>query len=153
VETNNVDNVSMTIDAVADLAITKTTDRDLFKPSTTVKYTIKVTNNGPSDAQNVVVVDMLPPTKTGYRVFDTGYLYDPDGCLPGGTALAPSLRCEFGTLAAGASIQFDIYFRVVGNKGEVTNTVTAASDTADPNAANNTAVRKNLIQGKDTGKR
>jgi len=150
---SNSASVTVTVDTKADLSITKTTDRDLFKPSTTVKYTIRVTNNGPSDAQNVVVVDMLPPAKTGYRVFDTGYLYDPDGCLLGGTALAPTLRCDFGTLAAGASIQFDLYFRVVGNKGEVTNTVTVRSTTVDPNLANNTAVRKNLIQGKDTGKR
>jgi len=150
---NNTASAIVEVDTLADLAITKATDRDLFKPSTTVKYTIRVTNNGPSDAQNVVVVDMLPPAKTGYRVFDTGYLYDPDGCLLGGTALAPTLRCDFGTLAAGASIQFDLYFRVVGNKGEVTNTVTVRSTTVDPNLANNTAVRKNLIQGKDTGKR
>jgi uncharacterized repeat protein (TIGR01451 family) len=147
----NTDGEDTTVDAVADLAITKTTDRNLFKPSTTVKYTITVTNNGPSDAQGVVVVDTLPDKKTGYWVFDTGYLYDPDGCLLSGV----TLRCEFGTLAAGASIAFDIYFHVIGNKGAVTNTAEVSQDVSvtDPDTSNNTAVRTNLVQGKNTGKR
>jgi uncharacterized repeat protein (TIGR01451 family) len=146
---DNSDSATVPVIARADLSILKSTDRDLFKPSTTVKYTIAVTNKGPSDAQSVVVVDTLPDPKIGYWVFDTGYLYDPNGCSLAGT----TLTCEFGTLAAGASIQFDIYFRVVGNKGVVTNRVTVSSTTFDPVAANNTAARLNLVQGKDTGKK
>jgi uncharacterized repeat protein (TIGR01451 family) len=150
---NPADNeASATVEVLtrADLEILKTTDRDLYKPSTTVKYTIQVTNYGPSDAQNVVVVDTLPGgKKIGYWVFDTGYLYDPDGCELAGT----TLTCEFGTLAAGASIQFDVYFHVVGNKGAVTNTVTVSSTTTDPISTNNTAARTNLVQGKNTGRR
>ena len=65
----------------------------------------------------------------------------------------PTLTCEVPTLAAGASISFDLYFHVIGNKGTVTNTVTVVSTTADPNTIDNTAVRKNLIQGKNTGPR
>ena len=147
---NNSAGVTVEVITRADLSISKTTDRDLFKPSTTVKYTIRVTNNGPSDAQDVKVVDSLPPVKVGYWVFDTGYVYDPDGCSRVGT----TLTCEVGKIAAGASIQFDIYFRVVGNKGLVTNTAIVSSlPTFDPNSSNNTAIRINLIQGKDTGKR
>jgi uncharacterized repeat protein (TIGR01451 family) len=137
------------VDTLADLSITKVTDRVLFKPSTTVVYTIRVTNNGPSDAQSVQVVDTLPEKKTGYWVFDNGYLLDADGCA----LVLNVLTCDVGTIAAGASVQFDVHFHVVGNKGMVTNTVTVSSDTSDPNGLNNTAVRQNLVQGKNTGRR
>ena len=42
---------------IADLGIMKASDADTYKPSSQITYTITVINNGPGDAQNVVVTD------------------------------------------------------------------------------------------------
>jgi hypothetical protein len=44
---------------VTDLEIVKTSDSSVYKSSATVAYTLTVHNNGPADAQNVVVTDNL----------------------------------------------------------------------------------------------
>src|SRR6267154_1530205 len=45
------------VQAKADLAIVKTSDKLIYKPSSVITYTIAVTNNGPSDALAVIVTD------------------------------------------------------------------------------------------------
>ena len=141
---NNAAGVGTMVLAVADLAIQKTSDRDLYKPSTTVKYTITVVNYGSSDAVDVVVTDQLPPEKVGYYVYDNG------GCGP---PVGTTLTCSLGTVAAGATVQFQVHFYVRGSQRLVTNTASVASPTTDPDAGNNTAVRTILVQGKNTGKK
>ncbi len=131
------------VEAVADLAVLKTTDQDLYKSSSTVPYHISVENYGPSDALDVVVVDELPPRKTGYVVHENG------GCSLAGT----TLTCPLGTIAAGDTVEFQVYFRVIGNKRMVTNTATVATTTYDPDAGSNSAVRNILVQGKNTGRK
>src|SRR5690606_1645702 len=51
------------VSALADLSITKTVDEDTPNVGQNVTFTITVTNNGPSPATNIVVLDELP---TGY---------------------------------------------------------------------------------------
>jgi hypothetical protein len=79
------------------------------------------------------------------------------GCddADGSALVGVTHTCELGTIPAGTSKTYDIYFHVIGNKGAVTNTVTVSQDAAitDPVSTNNTAVRTNLIQGKNTGRR
>jgi uncharacterized repeat protein (TIGR01451 family) len=65
---NNSSTVNTDVITRADLSITLMSDKDVYKPSTTIHYTITVMNLGPSDAQNVVVTQVLPPPKTGYYV-------------------------------------------------------------------------------------
>ena len=48
----------------ADLEVLKDGNFEAGNPSTEIIYTITVTNDGPSDAQNVVVVDTLPLSGT-----------------------------------------------------------------------------------------
>ena len=48
------------VDEQADLSITKTDDADPVVAGTDLTYTLVVTNDGPSDATNVVVTDPLP---------------------------------------------------------------------------------------------
>ena len=50
--------------ARADLTITKTDSPDPVIAGTNVVYTIKVTNNGPSNVANAVVTDTLPTAAT-----------------------------------------------------------------------------------------
>lgn len=119
----------------ADLAVVKTSDKDVYKPSSQVKYTITVTNNGPSDALNVVVTDNLPDTKQAIYNFDTV------GCSKAGLVLA----CNLGTIPSGTSTTFNVYETVRGSKGQVVNKASVASSTTDLVAANNISTRTVLI--------
>jgi M6 family metalloprotease-like protein/uncharacterized repeat protein (TIGR01451 family) len=121
----------------ADLAVSLTSNADTYKPSSTVVYTITVTNVGPSDSQDVVVTSQLPITKQAIYKFDSG------GCVKAGL----TLTCSLGSIAAGTSKSFNIYVVVKGSKGEVTSTASVASSTPDPVVANNTSTRKVLIKG------
>jgi uncharacterized repeat protein (TIGR01451 family) len=77
---NNLATADTTI-AIADLELTKTTDFDIYKPSSTVVYKLTVTNHGPASAQNVVVTDNLPDVKQAIYLLDTG------GCSKAGLVL------------------------------------------------------------------
>ena len=131
----NTATVATTVNARADLAIAKTSDRDTYKPSATVKYTITVTNNGSSDALGVSVTDSLPVTKQALYVFDTG------GCTKSGL----TLTCAHGLLAAGGSYSFNVYVTIKGSKGQVFNTAAVSSTTVDLVPSNNGSTRIVLI--------
>lgn len=137
---NATETETTAVNTVADLAILKTSDKDIYKPSETIAYTISVTNLGPSDAQTVKVVDTLPPPKTGDYVFDTG------ACTY--NKPANTLTCQFGTVAAGQTKSINMYFRTKGRKNRITNTATVSSPTFDPPPlTNNTSVREVNVQG------
>jgi uncharacterized repeat protein (TIGR01451 family) len=103
-----------------------------------VTYRLVATNNGSSDAQNVVLVDDLPDIKAAVYLSNTG------GCV----FQAPkSLTCNLGTMAAGSTREFFVMVKVKGAKGDVTNSATVSSSTADPVAANNTASVVVTIKG------
>ena len=134
---NNSQTIQTTVLNRADLVTLKTSDADVYKASATVIYTIQVTNNGPSDALNVIVVDNLPDVKQAIYVFDTG------GC----TLAANTLTCNLGTIAAGASKSFNVHETVKGKKGAIDNKATAFTTTFDPNTVNNVSIRTVLIGG------
>jgi uncharacterized repeat protein (TIGR01451 family) len=89
-------------------------------------YSIEVTNNGPSQANNVSVGDTPP----------AGFTFN-SGTAPCGGGFA----CNLGTLDPGDSVQFDATFDIDPSAptGDVDNTATVTSDTPDPDAANDTA--------------
>ena len=122
---------SVTVKTKADLAIVKTSDADVYRSSATIKYTITVVNNGPSDAQTVVVTDNLPDTEQAVYRTDTG------ACMKAGLRLI----CPMAAIAAGVSKSFNVYVTVTGSKGQVVNTASATSATSDPNTLNNTSTR------------
>lgn len=134
---NNDAAVSVAVKTRADLSILKTSDRDTYPPSSTIQYTITVSNLGPSDAQQVVVVDNLPTTKQAIFRFDTG------NC----TFASNTLTCPMGVIPVGSTKSFNVHVTVKGNKGEVTNVASVSTSTTDPVGANNTSVRKVLIKG------
>ncbi|MEM7391365.1 MAG: DUF11 domain-containing protein, partial [Verrucomicrobiota bacterium] len=102
------------VNVEADLGVTKT------GPATAavggmLTYTITVTNRGPGDAMNVVVNDTLP-----------------SGLMPSGL-----VSSNLGTLAAGASVSFNLDASILPSANSaITNVVTVSSPTPDLNPAN-----------------
>jgi uncharacterized repeat protein (TIGR01451 family) len=136
---------STLVKTVSDLLIVKTSDADEYKPSALIKYTITVTDIGPSDARNVKVVDDLPPVKDAPYTSDSG-----NGIcsLSGNKAV---LTCNFGYIVAGTSKSINVYCRVKGNKGQLTNkaTVSLPAPTVDPVSGNDVSTRIVTIKGKN----
>ncbi len=110
----------------ADLAISKSGPTSTL-PGSDVAYTIVVRNDGPDAATNVVVSD---PTPAGL-----GFVGNSGDC-------ASAYPCVIGTLASGASATITSTYAVPANysgANPIVNTASVASDTPDPDAANNTA--------------
>lgn len=145
VPANNADNEGTLVTAEADLSLTKDSNLDTVGPSKTIIYTLAVTNNGLSDAQDVLVFDQLPSVKSGNNekvVFEfatEGCTYDPTD--------PHSVACDVGTLAAGATATFKIHIHVKGSPGLITNVAMASSTTTDPDSSNNTAEKDVHVGG------
>lgn len=136
---NNNASASTTVSTSADVAVDATSDAATYKPNSQIRWKVSVTNNGPSDALNVVVTDNLPDTKQAVYQSDTG------GCVITATK---TLTCSLGTLASGETKEFYIYMIVKGTKGSVVNTAQVTSSTFDPAAANNSDTVNVAIKGK-----
>ena len=121
----------------ADLAITKTGPSSVVAGGI-LTYSLTETDNGPSDATNVVVTDTLPAGTT--------FLTSSIPCTAVGT-------CTIGNLPKGASILFTITERVsaslLSNLGasatNITNKATVEAGQFDPDPSNNTATASTLV--------
>jgi uncharacterized repeat protein (TIGR01451 family) len=147
-EFNNTAMWCLTISPMADLLVEKWSDPVKVAAGEQKRYTIKVTNLGPSDAVNVVITDTLP-VEVDYEI-DTGLceLY-PNDLPDGGAGGADVVVCDFGTLTPGQMRTVDIYALVRPGTQPgtfITNCVDVDSDTPDGiNDLNNTACSENFI--------
>jgi uncharacterized repeat protein (TIGR01451 family) len=98
-----------------DLAIDKSDSQDPVAPGAQLTYTLRVTNNGPSNASGVVVRDHLPSQATYVTA------------SPGAVVAGREVTFNVGALAAGASATFTITVSVnptfvgtLNNSSEVT---------------------------------
>lgn len=106
----------------SDIVTTKTNDQDIYKKGTSVVYTITVSNNGPSDAQNVVISDPLPD---GITVMEWEASNQTSG-----TVLNDTLTI----LESGETVVYTVTILVPEDyTGDLINTVFVTSDTPDPN--------------------
>lgn len=142
---NNTATTETTVEAEADLAIAKDVNFETGNSSTTIIYSIDVTNLGSSDAQDVVVIDDLPSvtTKGGKQKVD--FVFATDGCTY--DEASHTVTCDAGTLAAGDTVSFEIHIQVKGSVGELINTATVSSSTSDPNVDNDTVEKTVLVEG------
>nr|WP_246851464.1 isopeptide-forming domain-containing fimbrial protein [Patulibacter sp. SYSU D01012] len=120
---NDASAVDVTLDAAADVAVTKTVDRAQVPQGQDVRYAITVENTGVSDATDVVLEDPVP---AGLRVVGT-----PAGCDVAGNAV----RCELGTMVPGAKRTFEVVARAV-DAGATTNVATVTTPTAQTDTTN-----------------
>ncbi|MFD0590920.1 DUF6923 family protein [Paenibacillus sp. GCM10027627] len=128
--TNNTSTADTDVDASADISIVKTASPDPANPGQLLTYTIVVSNAGPSDAQNVVVVDAV-----------SSAIPDPQYSTDGGNTFNPwPGSVNLGTVASGASITLLIEGTISDSfTGDLSNTATAHSTTPDPDPTNNTS--------------
>lgn len=110
----------------ADLAIVKTGPA-LVTEGETFSYDLTVTNNGPANATDVVMVDPLPTNST--------FVSADAGC----TEAAGTVTCDIGTLAAGASASRSITVVAGSAGGDLTNTATASAFQTDPDPSDNSS--------------
>ncbi|MGD9030273.1 MAG: hypothetical protein PVG25_10705, partial [Anaerolineae bacterium] len=91
---------TITNTAKADLAVLKFDEPSTVNVGDMLTYSVRVTNNGPAGAQDVVVMDTLPPG-ANYERFDG----QADSCVedPPGT-----LTCQLGNVEATDTVSFNI---------------------------------------------
>jgi uncharacterized repeat protein (TIGR01451 family) len=110
----------------ADLAMDKTDSPDPVLPGSPLTYTLTVVNNGPSEAENVVVTDTLP-TEVEFARAD-----------PTQTSGPNPLTWDLGTMASGQELSITVVVTVSPEMTEpFTNTALVGSDTSDPVPENN----------------
>jgi uncharacterized repeat protein (TIGR01451 family) len=139
---NNSATETTTILTEADLELQKYSSFLTGNPSSNLVYTLEITNRGPSDAQNVAVIDRLPLTyKKVQYVFDSG-----NGACTYDQA-THTVNCGFGTMVAGATLSLEIVVKVKGSVGAIENTAEVSSDTIDPSVGNNSSTIITNVKG------
>ena len=128
---NNSATAALTINTSADLVITKTAATNPVVAGTAQSYTIKVVNNGPSDAVGVKVSD---PAVTGLTLSSASPTQG--SC----TITAGAVNCLLGTVGVNSTVTITVQGSVgsATAPGTLTNTATVSSDTPDPDSATNT---------------
>ncbi len=126
---NNTASASLQTGPAADVAIEKTGPASVVSGAS-ITWTLKVTDNGPSTAQQVIVEDPLP---SGVTL--TGATSTQGACQSTGDVL----RCELGTLAAGAGAEVKPTGTVTATSGTLSNTATVTALEPDPDPANNSS--------------
>ncbi|MDG5469598.1 DUF11 domain-containing protein [Deltaproteobacteria bacterium IMCC39524] len=113
-----------------DLGITKTVNDITPNVGQDIVYTLTVTNNGPSDASNVIVNDLLPPELDYVSHTPTATNYN-----------SATGVWDIGSLNNGSSTTLDITATVLNEDDnlEITNTAEVSATEADQDTSNNIA--------------
>jgi uncharacterized repeat protein (TIGR01451 family) len=110
----------------ADLGVSLAASPNPVLVAQNLSYTLTVTNLGPSPAYSVMLTDALPASVT--------FVAASAGCVN----LGGNVACTVGTLSNGGATNFTVVVTPTA-PGLITNILTVASLTTDPNSANNTA--------------
>lgn len=125
--TNNSSSVGTVPNNVSDLAVTKSVSDGTPLVGSQITFTVTVTNNGPSNAQEVEINDVVP----------SGYTYV-SSTATNGFYNASTGIWDIGNLSNGNVASLDMIV-TVNNSGNYTNTATVTQLFTDPNPTNNTA--------------
>ena len=135
---NNTTTALTTVNAEADLSVTKQGPTGQAISGTSMSYVLTVTNSGPSDATGVTFTDTLPEGVT----YATSSLGSPACVESTGT-----VTCGLGVIAAGETASFSILVNVGSSTtGFITNTVSVTSGVTDPDQSDNTATEVTLAR-------
>jgi uncharacterized repeat protein (TIGR01451 family) len=135
---NNSATVETTVEAAADLLVTKTGSPDPVTAGEALTYTITVQNQGPSDAVNTTLTDTVPTD-----------LQSPEYSADGGQTWGSwTGSLPLGTLTASGSQQVLIRGTVAPSfSGTLSNTAGASADTIDPVSENDSATAETTVEG------
>jgi uncharacterized repeat protein (TIGR01451 family) len=141
---NNSQTTTTTVEVAdtADLSIEKMASPNPVASGQLLTYTWTVTNNGPSDATNVQLDDLLPP---GLTFSSFGLFSGWDTCI---LVFGPpmTLDCQVALLSAGGTTVVSHTFTVDAANGSIlTNTATTTATTADPDATNNSETETTFV--------
>jgi uncharacterized repeat protein (TIGR01451 family) len=131
---NNTSSFTSNVVTSADLAVTKTGPATASEGDV-LTYTISVTNNGPADAQAVMLTDSLPANETLISANVGGVT----GTLSGST-----ITFSLGTVAAGATRTGTVVVQATED-GSTTDTASVTSPTPDSNLSNNTVSATTVV--------
>jgi len=119
---------------LADLSITKSDGVDPVVAGEDLTYTLVVSNDGPSDATNVVVSDPVPAGT---------FFVSADG---GGLKAAGTVTWNLGALVDGASAIVHVTVHVDGSRtADLSNTASVGSDVPDPDGSNDDATEATVV--------
>jgi uncharacterized repeat protein (TIGR01451 family) len=120
-----------------DLAVTKTDSIDPAAPGGPLTYRVVVTNNGPSDATGVTVIDTLPDAVSYSSGTETQSTISHSG---------QTVNAEIGDLASGASATVTIVVGVAPTaRGVIMNSATVSGNETETSLANNMATEPTEI--------
>jgi uncharacterized repeat protein (TIGR01451 family) len=142
---NNSAQDTDTLTPQADVSVTKTDSPDKVLPGQNLTYTIVVTNQGPSDAQNVTLNESTPANTT-FVSFAAPAGWTSMTPAPGGTGLITS---NISTLAAGASATFTLIVQVNSDAPigtQIFNTASVTANTSDTAQSNNSATATSSVR-------
>ncbi|MEU9337858.1 DUF11 domain-containing protein [Streptomyces sp. NPDC048290] len=122
---NNDSTVTTTVKPSVDLAVVKTGPPEITAGGA-VSYSIKVTNNGPSDSTGWTLTDAIPAE-----------LRDAATSTPGCSVTGGNLTCTGGALPAGASTTLTLTGIAASDAGRITNTAKVTGKEPDPDPDNN----------------
>ena len=123
---DNTSTVTPNPNPVANLKVEKTVDNSTPKVGDNITFTIKVSNNGPSNATGVSVSDLLP---SGYTLVSSN--------TTTGTYNTATGVWTIGDLANGTSATLTVTATVV-EASSYTNTATVTASETDPDTSDNT---------------
>jgi uncharacterized repeat protein (TIGR01451 family) len=131
---NNTDLEATTVSPSADLLVSTVEKLNPIRMDETIAYTISVLNDGPSVAAEVILTDTLPAELTLKSAIP-----EQGSCIK-----SIPVRCDLGTIDRDIGVEVIIQAEPTLG-GVFTNTVNIASDTHDPNLANNTNQEIRLV--------
>jgi uncharacterized repeat protein (TIGR01451 family)/CSLREA domain-containing protein len=124
---NNTASIDVLVTS-ADLSVTKTAAPDPVTVGDPLTYTLVVANAGPTRADAVELIDLLPAAVTLVTASSSR-----GACTSG-----PTLACDFGTLDNGATATVTVVVAPTEG-GTIANTASVSAITYDPAAGNNSA--------------
>lgn len=141
---NNSASVTSQVTAIVDLTAAKTATPLSVPAGAPITYVATVRNTGPSTAQNVQAVDVLPANAAFVSATASGG----GSCTtPAVGATGGTLTCTWASLTNGSQNTVTYVLRPLGTAagGTVVNTVNVSTSTAESNTANNSATTTTAV--------
>jgi uncharacterized repeat protein (TIGR01451 family) len=121
---------------VADLGVSIGASPNPVKRNGTLTYAVTVQNAGPSDAPSTLVSDPLPSNVQFQSLTAPGG----SSCVTPAVGATGTVKCNVGTVSAGAIVQLKIVVTVVAPKSTtITDTVKVTTSATDPDLQDNQA--------------